>query len=1023
MRVLLLALLASAPTPQQSSALLSAYHGRTEWAPTELEGYANRSSIRPGETLSFHVSARAPYRVEIVRCGAREQLVQKAEDLPARLQPVREASYQEGCGWEPSFLLPIPESWSSGLYKARLLSGETGGYEIPFIVRPARTGERSRARILTLTPDITVQAYNSYGGRNVYGTPMGKMSPLISFERPFDQLSPGTLDRQWSLDFLAWLEGELDGLDYASDTDLHREPNLLDGYDLLVLFGHHEYWTREMRDAVDAFIGNGGNLYLVGSKVSYWQIRLDENARNFRCHKKPWEDPIFPDPLERRRATSLFAAAPAFDPPETTFGISLRQANCSGSGPGDICARLPITGTPPTFSYQEGFGHYRLAQPEHAFVAGDAKGQGALFGVGAFGSRVDERMISVCGELDGANMEGIPGGRASSRASGSPSNLLILADAPTVNGFATVASFRNQGQVFHTGSLCFLHSGMHPELHVSAVREFLSRALHGLISPQGNLIRNGGFERWDGSVPLHYRCGQKLRSTPRASGGKRALHLFDKRMSVTQEVAIPKRAQTLHLSFYAKGLRPKSEVVVHKDGVVFTSVPIEPGNPGFHYGRCKVPVGVGNVLVTIRKSIAGGLIVDDLELLTDLAFRRRAWRFEDAAETSGPQTIPVGRHTGGERLLVTFEARALGGAGELHLVSRATADEPHGEDLRLGGSSFSGDWERYHFEARDPRRGTRPAFLFELLPFKGNKVEVRGLHVLPLDVPSPQPESLLLAESDSISSEASADEPSSTIRRLGPLKPIPYLLTGWARGEAMLSIGTQEEPFVTKRISSDTLIPLQEEFLAPELPAAAGRITLEVPAGGDATLRDVRLRPKSEVVENDHISNGAFEIVPSPKEIAAGLNWSDRPPGWVTLDDTRLLLDRDHAYRGKGSLRIRSESRTGGAQYLLPDHLPVTSPLRLHARIRMEPGTKASVRLMATVFQPDRAEIEVVSCDVPEGSDWQALSLAAPPNMRFDKDYPARGWVRVEVQEGTLWVDDLIVEQDSASVFDGENER
>ena len=45
------------------------------------------------------------------------------------------------------------------------------------------------------------------------------------------------------------------------------------------------------------------------------------------------------------------------------------------------------------------------------------------------------------------------------------------------------------------------------------------------------------------------------------------------------------------------------------------------------------------------------------------------------------------------------------------------------------------------------------------------------------------------------------------------------------------------------------------------------------------------------------------------------------------------------------------------------------------------------------------------------------MSLSAPPDARFDPDYPVRGWIRVELEEGTLWIDDLVVEADSAGIF------
>ena len=193
---LLLAALASAPAPQQGRAgLEAAYHGRTRWERLGLEGYSGASSVRVGEELAFHVSSPYPYRVEFFRIAEDEKLLQVAEDLPASVQPIGENVYETGCDWEASFYLPVPETWRSGLHVARLKSSETDDYDIPFIVRPSARGPKRR--ILSISPDITVQAYNSYGGRNIYATPFGRMNSLLSFDRPLDPLSPGTLDEQW----------------------------------------------------------------------------------------------------------------------------------------------------------------------------------------------------------------------------------------------------------------------------------------------------------------------------------------------------------------------------------------------------------------------------------------------------------------------------------------------------------------------------------------------------------------------------------------------------------------------------------------------------------------------------------------------------------------------------------------------------------------------------------------------------------------------------------------------------------
>ncbi len=54
-----------------------------------------------------------------------------------------------------------------------------------------------------------------------------------------------------------WLETHGYDYDVLSDTDLHLDPNVLDGYRVLFVVGHSEYWSFEAMDAVEPISGPG----------------------------------------------------------------------------------------------------------------------------------------------------------------------------------------------------------------------------------------------------------------------------------------------------------------------------------------------------------------------------------------------------------------------------------------------------------------------------------------------------------------------------------------------------------------------------------------------------------------------------------------------------------------------------------------------------------------------------------------------------------------------------------------------
>ena len=77
--------------------------------------------------------------------------------------------------------------------------------------------------------------------------------------------------------FFRWAERAGYAVDLASQHELHFEPELLDGYDCVVFVGHDEYWTWEMRDAVDAYVERGGHAARFAGNFM-WQTRLEDEG-------------------------------------------------------------------------------------------------------------------------------------------------------------------------------------------------------------------------------------------------------------------------------------------------------------------------------------------------------------------------------------------------------------------------------------------------------------------------------------------------------------------------------------------------------------------------------------------------------------------------------------------------------------------------------------------------------------------------------------------------------------------------
>src|SRR6266567_9629733 len=109
-----------------------------------IEGYCSRTSVRTGESISFHVSTNPPSRftLDLYRMGyysgAGGRLMRSYEPFKGVTQPdppIGEKRVRD-CRWEPSLTLPIPKDWLSGVYLGKLTSSREGiqSYVI-FIVR------------------------------------------------------------------------------------------------------------------------------------------------------------------------------------------------------------------------------------------------------------------------------------------------------------------------------------------------------------------------------------------------------------------------------------------------------------------------------------------------------------------------------------------------------------------------------------------------------------------------------------------------------------------------------------------------------------------------------------------------------------------------------------------------------------------------------------------------------------------------------------------------------------------------
>jgi hypothetical protein len=390
----------SFPTPS------SAQSARDREDPTvPVEGYPSATSVRQNEDLGLAFSAdqEGPLEVTVHWVGATDQLVRVANVVAApRSTPPGGA--QTGFGW-PATSFTVPPEWPSGLYRV-----DAGGTAFHFVVRARDPG--SSSPILLVYPATTGQAYNDAGGASLYEFISGsRVAPRVSFDRP------GGLDYQREVPFARWFDAAGIATEACTSLDLHADPNLLGAYRLVVSMGHDEYWSKEMRDSLEAFVTAGGNAAFFSANTCWWQVRFERDNRVMVCYKDAAADPL--SGVDDSRVTVNWADAPVNRPENSLTGVGWRLGAQVGAN----------------LAYQCRF-------PEHWVFDQTGLGEGDTFGAGTVGY-----------ETDACEVEEVDGRPRATGRDGTPPSFVVLATADSgpsapAPGAATMGLFRRGGMVF-----------------------------------------------------------------------------------------------------------------------------------------------------------------------------------------------------------------------------------------------------------------------------------------------------------------------------------------------------------------------------------------------------------------------------------------------------------------------------------------------------------------------------------------------------------------------------------------------
>jgi hypothetical protein len=287
-------------------------------------GYAGQASVLPGEAITLYASTTArSFTVSAFRMGWYRgdlaRLVWKSGTIRGHRQRAATLTRPTNtveARWGPSATIPT-DGWPEGSYLLRM-DAETGAQRyVPVTVRSARTA----GKVVIKNAVATWQAYNTWGGYDLYHGPAGvadygNRALAVSLDRPYD--ANGAYMFLWhERKLIALAERRGLPLAYTTSQDIDADPQLLAGASALVSGGHDEYWSPPERAHVTAARNSGVNIAFLGANCMFRRTRLaatrlgprrlvicyktsylqdPEYGKNNALVTSDWREPPHPDP-------------------------------------------------------------------------------------------------------------------------------------------------------------------------------------------------------------------------------------------------------------------------------------------------------------------------------------------------------------------------------------------------------------------------------------------------------------------------------------------------------------------------------------------------------------------------------------------------------------------------------------------------------------------------------------------------------------------------------------------------------
>jgi hypothetical protein len=223
------------------------------------------------------------------------------------------------CAWPPSLTVEVPTDAASGMYVAKIQvegTKEQDALAVPFVVVRPRPRQRGSVALLVPTftwgaygrvpldevqvPGLTSSFYTTHSNGRLFfhvglKLPLPRVKPYLpNTHRPAHLLHAHLVRPERLAE--TWLSREGYSFELVSDNELHNHEVALEDFSALMIVGHSEYWTDEMRAALDRYLEGGGNVLCLSGNTMYWRVSFDPANAVLEARKTMLEDEAHENP-------------------------------------------------------------------------------------------------------------------------------------------------------------------------------------------------------------------------------------------------------------------------------------------------------------------------------------------------------------------------------------------------------------------------------------------------------------------------------------------------------------------------------------------------------------------------------------------------------------------------------------------------------------------------------------------------------------------------------------------------------